>query len=157
MSRLWEALAVLPVEGSVNYRSTNCSALVPQVVYPAELNGWLPTRANGQGINLLSGKSIYLKVDILQSNMEWPELTAPPLSGHSPSTSIASPVRPPPPKVKGEVSMTIEVRKFLSRVGLDMSEHASGSSTPQRQDPVVLVTPLPTKLEDFPKPVDMSS
>ena len=89
--------------------------------------------------------------------MEGPELKALPLSGHSPSALIASPVRPPPPKSGGEVSMTMEVRDFLSLVGLDMSEHASGSSTPKRQEPVVLVTPLPTKLEDFPKPVDMSS
>ena len=63
---------------------------------------------------------------------------------------MASPLRPPPPKAEGEVSMTMEVRELLSQVGLDMSEHASRSSTPKRQEPVVLVTPLPTKLEDFP-------
>ena len=89
--------------------------------------------------------------------MEGPELKALPLSSHSPSTLIASPARPPPPKVEGEVSMTMEVRELLSQVGLDMSEHASGSSTPKRWELVVLVTPFPTKLEDFPKPVDMSS
>ena len=85
-----------------------------------------------KGINLLSGKPIYLKVDIPQSNMEGPELKALPLGSHPPSTSITSPVRPPLPKVEGEVSMTMEVRELLSWVGLDMSEHASGSSTPKR-------------------------
>ena len=110
-----------------------------------------------KGINLLGGKPIYLNVDIPQSNTEGPELKALTLGGHSPSTSIASPVRPPLPKVEGEVSMTMEVGEFLSRAGLDTSKHASGSSTPKRWEPVVLVTPLPTKLEYFPKPVDMSS
>ena len=28
--------------------------------------------------------------------------------------------------------MTMEVKEFLSQVGLDTSEHASGSSTPKR-------------------------
>ena len=134
-----------------------------QVVYPAGLNGYevplitSPPKPMAKGINLLSSKPVYLKVDILQSNTEGPALKALPLSGHSPSTLIASPVRPPLPKVEGEVSMTMEVRELLSRAGLDMAEHASGSSTPKRQEPVVLATPLPTKLEDFPKPVDMSS
>ena len=109
-----------------------------------------------KGVNLLSGKPIYLKVEILQSNMEGPELKAPPLGSLSPSVLISSPVRPPPPKAEGEVNMTTEVRELLSWVGLDTSEHASGSSTTKRQELVVLVTPLPTKLEDFPKPVDMS-
>ena len=53
--------------------------------------------------------------------------------------------------------MTMEVRELLSKLGLDTSEHASESSTPKRQETVVLVTPLPTTLENFPKPVDMSS
>ena len=134
-----------------------------QVVYPAGLNGcevllitFLP-EPMAKRINLLGGEPISLKVDILQSNTEGPELKAPPLSSHLPSTSIASPVRPPLPKVEGEVSMTMEVRELLSQVGLDTSEHASGSSTPKRQEPVVLVTPLPIKPEDFPKAVDMSS
>ena len=105
-----------------------------QVVYPAGLIGCevplitsLP-EPMAKGINLLSGKPIYLKVDILQSNTEGPELKALPLSSHSPSTSIASPVRPPPPKVEGEVSMTMGARELLSRAGLDTSEHASGST-----------------------------
>ena len=52
--------------------------------------------------------------------------------------------------------MTMAVRELLSQVGLDMSEHASGNSTPKRLEPMVLVTPLPIKLEDFPWPVDTS-
>ena len=98
-----------------------------QVVYPAGLNGCEVPLITSllvpmiKGINLLSGKPIYLKVDIPQSNMEGPELKALPLSGHPPSSSIASPVRPPLPKAEGEVSMTIEVRELLSKAGLDMS------------------------------------
>ena len=53
--------------------------------------------------------------------------------------------------------MTTEVRELLSQVVLDTSEHASGSSTPKRLEPMVLVTPLPSKPEDFPWPVDTSS
>ena len=73
-----------------------------QVVYRAGLNGCevllitSPPEPVAKGINLLSGKPIYLKVDIPQSNTEGPELKAPPLSSHHPSTLIASPVRPPP-------------------------------------------------------------
>ena len=59
--------------------------------------------------------------------------------------------------MEGEVSMTMEVREFLSWAGLDTSEHTSGSSNPKRQELVVLVTSLPTKLEDCLKPVDTSS
>ena len=108
-------------------------------------------------VNLLSGEPIYLKVDIPQSNTEGPELKAPSLGNCPPSILIASPARSPLPKAEEEVSMTTEVRELLSQVGLDTSQHASGSSTPKRQQPVVLVTPLPTKPEDFLKPVDMSS
>ena len=134
-----------------------------QVIYPAGLIGWevplitSPPEPMAKGINLFSSKPVYLKVDIPQSNTEGPELKALPLGSHSPSTLVASPVRPPLPKAEEEVSMTMEVRELLSWVGLDTSEHASGSSTPKRQKLVVLVTPLPTKPEDFPKPVDMSS
>ena len=134
-----------------------------QVVYPAGCSGCevpfiaSPPEPMAKGVNLLSGKPIYLKVDILQSNMEGPELKALPLSSHPLSILIASPVRPPPPKAEGEVSMTMEVRELLSQAGLDTCEYASGSSTPKRWEPVVLVTSLPTKPEDFPKPVDMSS
>ena len=53
--------------------------------------------------------------------------------------------------------MTTEVRELLSWTVLDTSEYTSGSFTPRRQQPVVLVTPLPTKPEDFTWPVDTSS
>ena len=128
-----------------------------QVVYPQGLNGCevplitSPLEPMAKRINLLSGKPIYLKVDIPQSNMEGPELKAPPLSSHSPSSSIASPVRPPAPKAEGEVSMTMEVRELISQVELDTSDHASGSSTPKKWELVVLVTPLPTKTGRFPQ------
>ena len=127
-----------------------------QVVYPVGLNGCevpviaFPPGSQAKGVNLLRDKSIYLKVDILQSIAEGPELKALPLSSHSSSILITSPIRPPPPKVEGEISMTMEVRELLSWAVLDTSEHISGSSTPKRQEPMVLVTPLPTKLEDFP-------
>ena len=134
-----------------------------QVVYPTEINGCevpliaSPPDSMAKKVNLLGGKPIYLKVDILQSNTEVSELKAPPLGSHSSSILIASPVSPPLPKADGEVSMTMEVRELLSWAGLDTSEHASGSFTPKRWEPVVLITPLPTKPEDFPKPVDTSS
>ena len=51
----------------------------------------------------------------------------------------------------------MEMRELLSQVALDTSGHASGSSTPKRLEPVVLVTPLPPKWEEFARPVDMSS
>ena len=115
-----------------------------------------PPKSLAKVANLLGGKPIYLKVDIPQSIAGEPKLKVPPLSGQS-SLLIASAIRAPPPKVEGEVSMTMEVRELLSWVGLDMSGHTSGNSIPKRLEPMVLVTPLPTKLEDFPKPVDTSS
>ena len=89
--------------------------------------------------------------------MEGPKLKAPSPSGHSSSILIASPIRAPLPTAEGEISMTMEVRELLSQAGLDTSGHMSGNSTPKRLQPMVLVTPLPTKLEDFPWPVDTSS
>ena len=52
--------------------------------------------------------------------------------------------------------MTMEVRELLSQAVLDTPGHVSGSSIPKRLEPMVLVTPLPPKLEDFPKLVDTS-
>ena len=128
-----------------------------QVIYLVGLNGCQvpmiasPPESLAKGANLLGGKPIYLKVDIPQSIVEGP-------SGN-PSFSIlmASPVRVPLLKVEGEVNMTLEVREHLYQVGLDMSGHVSGDSTPKRLDPMVLLTPLPTKPGDFPRPVDTSS
>ena len=70
---------------------------------------------------------------------------------------MASSIRAPLPKAEGEVSMTMEVGEFLSWAGLDMSGHISGNSTSKRVNPLVLLTPLSTKLGDFPRPVDTSS
>ena len=53
--------------------------------------------------------------------------------------------------------MTMEVRELLSWVRLDTSGHTSGNVTPKRLEPMVLAMPLPTKLEDFPQPVDTSA
>ena len=134
-----------------------------QVVYPVGLNGGevpmiaSPPDPMAKGVNLLSSDPIYLKMDIPQPTTEESEFKALPLSGCPPSILITSPIRPPPPKAKVEVSMTMEVRELLFQVALDTSEHASGSSTPKRHEPMVLVMPLPTKLEDFPNPVYTSS
>ena len=116
-----------------------------------------PPKSLAKGTNLLGGKPIYLKVDILQSIAEGPKLKVLPPGGHSSSILIASPIRAPLPKAEEEVSMTMEVRELLSWVGLDTSGHVSGNSTPKRLEPMVLVTPPPTKLGDFPWPVDTSS
>ena len=53
--------------------------------------------------------------------------------------------------------MTMEVRELLSWAVLDTPGCMSGNSTPKRLETVVLVTPLPTKPEDFSQPVDTSS
>ena len=120
-----------------------------QIVYPVGLNGCevpvmtSPPEPITKGVNLLSSKPIFLKVDIPQFNTEVPEVKALPLGSHCPSISIAS--------------LVMEVMELLLQVGLDMSGCASGNSTPKRLEPMVLVTPLPTKLEDFPWTVDTSS
>ena len=111
------------------------------VVYLVGLNGGevpmiaSPPELMAKRGNLLSGKPIYLLVDILQPTTEGPELKAPPLSSHPPCTLIASPVRPPLPKAEGEISMTMGVRELLSQVALDTSEHSSGSFTPKGRNP----------------------
>ena len=134
-----------------------------QVTYLVGLNGCevpviaSPPKSLAKGTNLLGGKPIYLKEDIPQSIMERPKLKVPPPGSHSFSILIASPIRASPLKVEVEVSMTMEVRELLSWVGLDMSGHVSGNSTPKGLEPMVLVTPPPTKPEDFPQPVDTSS
>ena len=117
----------------------------------------LPSKSLAKGASLLGGEPIYLKVDIPQSITEGPKLKVLPPGGPSSSILIASPIRGSVPKAEGEVSMTMEVRELLSQVGLDMSGHVSGNSTPKRLQHMVLITPLPTKLEDFPWPVDTSS
>ena len=110
-----------------------------------------------KGTTMLRGKSIYLPVDILPSATKGQESKAPSPGGHSIPILTASPIRAPMPKAAGQVSMTMEVRELLSQAALDSSGQTSGGSTPKRLKPMVLVTPLPPKLEDFPKPVDTSS
>ena len=133
-----------------------------QVIYPVGLNGCeapviaSPPESLAWGTNLLGGKPIYLKVGILQSMVEGPELKAPP-SGICPSILMATSIKDTLPKVEREVSMTMEVRELLSWVVLDMSGHASVSSTPKRLNPMVVLTPLPHKLRDLSGPVDTSS
>ena len=84
-----------------------------------------------------------LQVDILQSTIKGPEVKALPLGSHSTPILTSSPIRAPLPKVEGKVSMTTEVREFLSLAVLHTSGHALGSSTSKRLEPMVLVTPLP--------------
>ena len=138
-------------------------SLGSQVIYPVGLNGCevavitsLP-KLLAKGMTMLGGKPIYLSVDILQSTMKGQGSKALSPVGHSISILNASPIRAPPPEVEGWVSMTMEVRELLSWAVLDTSGQVSGGSTPKRLEPMVLVTPLPTKPEDFPKLVDTSS
>ena len=137
-------------------------SLGSQAVYPVGPNGcevpMIPSlhESLAKDTTMLRGKPIYLLVDILQSTMKGQEPKAPSPGGHSIPILNTSPIRAPLPKVEGQVSMTTEVRELLSQAVLDTSGHASGSSTPKRLEPMVLVTPLPPKLEDFPKLVDTS-
>ena len=127
-----------------------------QVIYPVGRNGCeVPVKASlpktlAKDAYLPGGKPIYLKVDILLSNMEGPKPQVPTPGSHSSSILITSPIRAPPLKVEREGSMTMEMRELLSQAVLDMPRHASSNSTPKRLDPIVLVTPLPTNLEDSP-------
>ena len=63
----------------------------------------------------------------------------------------------PFPQAEGQISMTMEVTKLLSRAVLDTSGLASVGSTPKRPGPVALATTLPLKPEDSAKPIDTSS
>ena len=110
-----------------------------------------------RGTTLLRGKPTSLLVDILQYTTKGQEPKALPLGGHSTPIPTTSPIRAHPPKAEGQASMTMEVREPLCQVALDTSGHASGSSTPKRLEPMVLVTPLPPKWEDLTKLVDTSS
>ena len=115
-----------------------------------------PPKSLARGTNLLGGKPIYLKVGILQSMAEGPELKVLP-SGISTSILMASSVKATLPKAEREVSMTMEVRELLSQAVLDTSGHVSANSTPKRLNPMVILTPLPHKLGDLSSPVDTSS
>ena len=124
-------------------------SLGSQVIYSAGINGCevpmimsLP-ESLAKGATLLRGEPAHLPVDILQSTRKGQELKALPFDSHSTSILTASPIRVHPPKAEGQVRLTMEVRELPSWVALDASGHASGSSTPKRLEPMVLVTPLP--------------
>ena len=133
-----------------------------QVIYLLGLNGYkiplitpLP-KPLANGTSLTGGKSIYLKMDILQSIAGESDQKVLLPSKH-PSILTVSSVKATLPKLEREVSMTMEVRELLSRAMLDMSGHASGNSTSKRPNPVVILTPPPHKLRDPSGPVDTSS
>ena len=141
-----------------------CQLLISglQVTYLVGLNVWedpiittLP-KSLVNGISLTGVGSIYLEVDILQPMAEQLDQKASPLGGCS-SILIASPLKTTPPKPEREVSMTMEVRNLLSQAMLDTSGHVSGNSTPNRPNPLVILTLPPHKLRDLSRPVDTSS
>ena len=141
-----------------------CQLLIfgQQVIYQVGLNGHkvplitsLP-ESLANGTSLTGGKSVYLKVDILQSIVKESDQKASPPGG-CPSILMASPVKATSPKPEREVRMTMEVRDLLSQVMLDKSGHVSGNSTPKRPNPMVILTPPPHKLRDLSGPVDTSS
>ena len=96
-------------------------------------------------------------MDLSQSITKEQEPKAPSLGGGLSPTPAASPTRALPPKVEGQISMTMEVSELLSQAVLDTSGLASGSYTPKRSVPLALAALLPLKLEDSVKPVDTSS
>ena len=106
---------------------------------------------------MLEGESTFLQVDLSQSTTGGQESKALSLGSGSSPTPAASPTQDFPPKVEGQISMTIEVSELLSQAVLDTSEIASRCSTPKRPGSLALATPLPLKLEDSTKPVDTSS
>ena len=133
-----------------------------KVVYWEGLNGHeiplivtLP-RSLANGTSLTGNKSIYLKVDILQSIMgESDQKASSP--GKCPSILMVSPIKTTLLKPEREVSMTMEVRELLSWAIFDMSGHTSGNSIPKRPNPVVVLTAPPHKLRDPSSLVDTSS
>ena len=133
-----------------------CQLLISswQVAYPIGLNGHeepiitsLPESLTN-GISLTGGKSIYLEIYIPQSLAEELDQKAPPIDEHS-TFIIASPHKTIPPKLEGEVSMTMEVRSLLSWAMLDTSGHGSGNSTPRRPNSVVVLIPPPHKPKEL--------
>ena len=133
------------------------------VVYPEGLNGCqvpaitsLPESLSN-AMNMLKGKPTFPHVDLSQFTTKEQESKAPSLGNGLSPPSAASPTRALPPKVEGQISMTMEVNKLLSWAVLDTSGLVSGSSTPKRPGSLALATTLPPKLEDSAKPVDTSS
>ena len=108
-------------------------------------------------MTILKGESTFLQVDLSQSTSKEQESNALSLGGGLIPTPATSPTRVLPPKVEGQISMTMEVSKLLSQAVLDTSGLASRSSTPKRPGSLALATPLPIKPEDSAKPVDTTS
>ena len=107
-------------------------SLGSQVIYPVGFNGCevpvimsLP-KSLAKGTTMLWGKPVYLSMDILQSAAKGQESKVLFPGGHSIPILTASPIRAPPPKAEGWVSMTMEVRELLSWVVLDTSGQALG-------------------------------
>ena len=99
----------------------------------------------------------FLQVDLSQSATKEQESKALSLgSGLSPNPA-ASPTQAFPPKVKGQLSMTMEVSELLSQAVLYTSGIPSGSSTPKRPGSLALATLLSLKPEDSTKLDDTSS
>ena len=133
------------------------------VVYPEGLNGCqvlvimsLPELLSS-GMTLLEGKPTLLQMDLSQSSTKGQEFKGQSLGTGLSPPSAASLNRALPPKAEGQISMTMEVSKLLSRAVLDISGLASGSSTPKRPGPLALATTLPLKPENSAKPLDTSS
>ena len=133
-----------------------------QVTYPVGLNGQedpIITSLPGSlanSISLTGGGSINLELFIPQPMVEEPDWKASPL-GRCSSILIASPLRTTPPKLEGDFGMTMEVWSLLSRAMLDTSGHGSGTLTPKRPNPMVILTSPPHKLRDFSRLVDTLS
>ena len=108
-----------------------------QVIYPVGLNGCeipvimsLP-ESLAKGTTMLRDEPVYLSVDILQFATKGQESKAPSPGSHSIPILTTSPIRAPPSKAEGWVSMTKEVRELLSWAVSDTSGQALGVQ-PQR-------------------------
>ena len=109
------------------------------------------------GMTMLEGESTFLQVDFYQSATQEQEPKAPSPGGSLSPTPAASPTMALPPKVEGQISMTMEVSELLSWAALDTSGLASGRSTPKRLGSLALATLLPLKPDDSATLVDTSS
>ena len=106
-------------------------------------------------MTMLEGESPFLQVDLSQFATKQQESKALSLGSGLGPTPAAT--RALPPKVEGQISITMEVSKLLSWAVLDTSGLASGSSAQKRPGSLAVATPLPLRPEDSAKPVDTSS
>ena len=133
----------------------------PQVAYPVGLNGGenpivtLLLESLANGISLIGGESVYLKINIPPSPADKPDQKVLPIGKFS-SIIMDSPHKATPPKLEGEISMIMEVWNLLSQVMLDALDPGSKNSTPRRPNPVVILMPPPHKLKELLQPVDTS-